>query len=327
MKNIVCYSRCGCKVYLSADKYILDALNFQLKKFFNIQYLDAIAKDEWSVLVEKNNIKYQSLHLEYVLLKQVPEPDISVYFSGEKKLIGLLLENNCEWQIQNIIRFVRVILRMLCQERGHLFLHGGFVQYKSKGICILGAKKVGKTSTILSLLKDYKVDFISNDDVSVYYKDGKWIGEGWPRSVVIRQDTWNKFEEVNCKLRHPLNKNSSDPCFYPEQLCDIFRRQLLVRAEVNYIVFPVFSSRSLLRVLNQDEACTRIEKNFLSNPGKYNEYLLEYFTDNSGLMKREFINYSKNILCIELCQNFEKLNEGTTLLIDYLDKNIGNDIR
>ena len=24
---------------------------------------------------------------------------------------------------------------------------------------------------------------------------------------------------------------------------------------------------------------------------------------------------------------FEKLNEGTTLLIDYLDKNIGNDIR
>ena len=106
-----------------------------------------------------------------------------------------------------------------------------------------------------------------------------------------------------------------------------FRRQLLVRAEVNYIVFPVFSSRSLLRVLNQDEACTRIEKNFLSNPGKYNEYLLEYFTDNSGLMKREFINYSKNILCIELCQNFEKLNEGTTLLIDYLDKNIGNDIR
>lgn len=233
----------------------------------------------------------------------------------------MIYENSYEWTVQNAFRTIRVLLRMQCQESGDIFLHGGFIKYKEKGICILGEKKAGKTSLILSMMKFCKADFISNDDVSLHLENDTWIGEGWPRSIVVRDDTWKRLQDKDMNLSHPLNTVSDRMCFYPHELCKIFQVQLLYSTPIEYVIFPQFSTSSIcLNEINKESAEKLIKHYILDNPGKYNDYLFPFFSKTAQNKIWDIFISKKKIHCIELKQSFDNLYAGAALLKKYIDK-------
>lgn len=238
-----------------------------------------------------------------------------------KKKIGLLKENSYSWQVQNVVRMVRVLLRLQCQENGMIFLHGGCLAYRGKGICFLGGKKSGKTSSILSFLKYKNSEFVANDDVSVYSNSNTLYAQGWPRSVVIRQDTWERLDIVNYDFLHPLNSRSEEPCLYPQQVGNLFARGCLAEITADYIVFPKFvnEEKTEISYIEMEDARKRLREQILLNPGKYNEYLLPYFKKKGDSLEVEKIMINK-IKFLELKQNFNSLKNGTDALAELIDE-------
>ncbi|WP_211272307.1 hypothetical protein [Enterococcus rivorum] len=278
----------------------------------------------WKITTNKSAQYFEKLNLMKIIIKQSPEPFMTVYYSGEKKIIGLVLENSLAWQVQNVIRFIRIVIRLQQKEDETIFFHGGFIKYKNKGICFLGDKKCGKTSSILSFLRKGNVSFISNDDVSLNVKGPEIIGFGWPRSIVVRNDTLDKLNvNLKIKLAHPLNeKHTADvTCFYPKELCQQFEVPLLSEFKVDYVVFPEFKNTEypIIQKLDHIAGSRKLQKNIQSVPGKYIDFLLPYFSKN--LKELNLNKFKENDIClISLNQSFDDLNAGSEALIKFIEQ-------
>lgn len=322
------YERRGYRVTVEARSEIISEINSFVKDFFSIKEISRTEIGScWHIMLihEKNNLGFET---ERLLIEQPPEPEIKIFFNGKRKFVGLLAEYSNEWQVQNILRLIRVILRFECGAANTYFLHGGCVDYKKNGICFLGEKKSGKTSSILGLLKEFETSFITNDDVSIYRDGDTWYGEGWPRSIVIRKDTWDILNLNYSKesSRHPLNTYlKKGHCLYPQQLCDLFNRKLSSVSKIKYLIFPKFSNDELtFRKIDRTESRERIFRNLQYNPGKYNEYLLSYF-NMCKLNDSELDDFLNQVECFELIQPFNRISDGVKLIIDFIENEYIND--
>lgn len=317
------YFRRDANVLVDADSYIIKDLDKYFNYYFDNEFVHYVGSDIWYVMLRDREDSYIQMELKKIIIKQFSEPDVQIFFDGDKKKIGLIKENTYEWQFQNLQRIVRILLRLQCQEMGDIFLHGGCISYEGKGICFLGDKKSGKTSSILSFLKNKESAFISNDDVSIHKGENNWYAEGWPRSVVIRSDTWEKLGLENNNLIHPLNSTKEVICLYPQQIGELFGKKNATGNLIDYVVFPQFTDDKIPQIIHIDreEAKKRVRENVLYNPGKYNEYLLPYFEKSKGEMTNEFL---QGITFLELRQNFDNLEEATNILSKLIDKEIKN---
>lgn len=319
------YYRCGASVLLEADSRMIADTECCIGSYFDYETMPNHVFDTWHIMFEDQEERFLQMGLEKLIVRQISEPDIHVYLDGNRKKIGLLKENNHSWQVQNIVRMVRVLLRLQCQENGTVFLHGGCLAYRGKGICFLGGKKSGKTSSILSFLKYKEAEFIANDDVSVYSNGGILYAQGWPRSVVIRQDTWENLGIADYNLLHPLNSRTEGPCLYPQQVGSLFARGYLTEITADYIVFPRFieDNKTEIAYIQKEDAKERLKAQVLQNPGKYNEYLLPYFKEKNNCNEIEKAMINK-IHFVELKQNFNSLKNGTDALAELIDEELAN---
>lgn len=318
------YSRHNNSVLVSADETISEKLENQLIDFFEVTECNEWIENEWVIVLDYNEWQLTELECKRFILSQEFEPDIVVYINGKRHVLGLVLDSNIEWKIQNALRFVRVILRMQCLEKGDIFLHGGLVELFGQGICYLGPKKSGKTTSILAAMKYYGATFIANDDMSIHYSDNnEWQGEGWPRSIVIRNDVYRKLGLKYANYKHPLNGTISDICLYPKQLCEIFKCSYKNYSKVTFCVLPEFTSGDTFIIeLNESKIRGLIPQFILHNPGKYNEFLLPFFDLSNKRAEQQAIDYFKSIRCIKIYQNIEKIQDGIDKLVDYV-KNHG----
>lgn len=316
------YSRRGYSVILEANVKIIEMVDGFLNTFFESEIIEISVDTTWHVMLQENSKWFLQERMQEIVLEQLTEPDIHVYFDGKAKKIGLIEENECNWQVQNLIRMIRVLIRLQCQETETFFLHGGCVSYKGSGICFLGDKCAGKTSSILSFLSYEESQFVSNDDVSVYQSEGVWYAEGWPRSIVVRADTWMKLNGKEFEHIHPLNARVEAPCLYPQQIGKLFGRNYIRECPVEYIVFPQFADcrQACVRELPKNIAQTKMKKQVLSNPGKYNEFLLPFFLSNQKKVLNELDLIFDYVTFLELTQNFNSLGEGTESLVSFIDK-------
>lgn len=312
------FRRKACLI-VESDANILRDVDKYMCDYFECIDNYVVDNDCWHIMLTEDVNRYVDMGLQKIILKQISEPDIQVFFDGTKKKIGILKENSYDWQKQNLLRMIRVVLRLQCQEMATIFLHGGCISYRDIGVCFLGNKKSGKTSSLLSFLKYKKSYFISNDDVSLYKKSNDWYAEGWPRSIVIRNDTWKKLGLHSNKLTHPLNVEKKGICLYPKQISEMFGKKFLKEINIKYIVFPKFIDTNEAEIVQLDstEGKKRLSEQVLVNPGKYNEYLLPFFNKKNILIPDELID---NLIFLELRQNFNDLENGTDVLAKRIDK-------
>lgn len=319
---LVKYYRNNSEIYVDAPMHIHQSLKKIVKNYIEYELVNRRKPEKWSVCInEEKYFLLRKYNCERIFQKN--EPAITVFYSKDFKTIGLLQETEESWLVQNIVRMVRVVLRLQYLEEGEEFFHGGLIRYNNKGICFLGDKKSGKTTSILYLLKNKKATFISNDDVSFRYNNSHLYGSGWPRAINIRLDTINMFGlDGNVAQSHPISRLKNDiVCLYPFEISSLFECEVSDRSRIDYIIFPEFVSKKDIRLEVLDLQCgfKLLERYVQNTPGKYINYLLTYFSAGNGMLRNNQI--PKNVKFIKLYQNFENFNIGMELLEKFIEKN------
>jgi len=278
------------KVYIKIAT--LTDLYFKYTRFIS----DIHDNDNWSI----SYIEFIHKDSEYekVIIESDVEDDIVYYFSKRKKEILIYSHNLSDrWIAQCILRLIRNIFKLLELEKRELFAHGGLISLSGKGIAIVGGKKCGKTTTILSCIKA-GADFITNDDVSFNIENNRLMAYGWPRGVAVRGDSLKMILQKDdisnyyAELNHPGNEiilnstfNGREPngliFFQPQELVTLFKCNQLVKSDLHVIIFTEFfkdkDEETQLYTIDFEEGIGILGENLMSNPGKYNEFLLDAF--------------------------------------------------
>lgn len=299
-------------VYLEAPDNVIKIINLIVTPFILSERSNEVTG--WKIsLKNKKEITGCDTYI-YKKIYQNNEPEISLYYSIQKKSIILFNENDIFWQIQNIIRFIRVLLRLQYMDSGMKFFHGGMIEYNGAGICFIGEKKSGKTTTVLNCSKEKGVSFISNDDVSFLLDQGRLFGYGWPRAINIREDTFEVLNiNKNISFSHPIFNYSKKNvyCIYPFELEKLVNTQLKNRSCVKYIVFLEFTNEEFytIETLNREEGMIYLDKFSQKVPGKYIDFLWKNFN-----YKKNEINIPNDVKFLKFKQNFKKIPKGEEIL-------------
>ncbi|MDF2943589.1 MAG: hypothetical protein K0S01_2447 [Herbinix sp.] len=323
----------GYMVLVIANDRIIEKVKSLSFGYFETSPINNNEYNNWTIICCDNN--FNTNGYKKISVQPLGEPENTMLLNVNIKTIIFEHQLSEQWIVQNITRMVRALLRLQCYESGALFVHGGLVNYLDKGIAFIGHKKSGKTSSILSLLSFDQTSFVSNDDISFSIQNDEWIAEGWPRSIVVRQDTL----EVLCDqieldlemLKHPLNKynnenaNNNTICFYPDEFSNIFSKSTMDKCSLNYLIFPCFSPRNessaKLTRLSLDNALNVLNNNILLNPEKYIDHLLPYFNLPNLLTLKDITRKIVSAIpCYSLEQSFSNLKEGS-LKIQEMIKN------
>ncbi len=83
-------------------------------------------------------------------------------------------------------RCLRNMMRLLLTERGWLTFHSAACVWNGTGICILGNKFAGKTSTLLNLLSRPGAGLVTNDKLFLRATGGRIEGLGFPNNAGLR---------------------------------------------------------------------------------------------------------------------------------------------
>jgi hypothetical protein len=87
---------------------------------------------------------------------------------------------------KTVKRSLRNMVKLLLMEQGWLPFHSATCVWHDTGICILGGKFAGKTSTLVNLLARPGARFVSNDTVFLRDGGGRLEGCGFPNKAGLR---------------------------------------------------------------------------------------------------------------------------------------------
>ncbi|MGH0435005.1 hypothetical protein ACQVOM_12185 [Bacillus basilensis] len=329
------FKRDNVKVALYADQSITKSVEKLCKPYILTVPKEQDDLDCWKIIISGR--PSDTHNFQKVTYRPEGEPSCSYLYSIKEKTIFL---DDCEgemWLPQNALRLIRVILRLEFLNHGAMYLHGGMVKIENKGIGFIGRKKSGKTSSILSLISNFSAKYITNDDLCVVNDGENWMGLGWPRSISIRQDTFQRFLPTSSFdefFKHPIhqeitierkNEIQNSTFVYPSELADMFNTSLLEKGTLDMIVFPSFlpkgSNDTYIQKLDLNEATKLLLENIEINPGKFNEFLLSHYElPNKEKLEYRIKKLIESIPCYSLAQSFDNLDDGSKALVDILRK-------
>jgi hypothetical protein len=118
---------------------------------------------------------------------------------------------------KTVKRSLRNMMKLLLMEKGWLPFHSAACVWNDTGICILGGKFAGKTSTLLNLLARPGAKFVSNDNL--FLRDGGTCleGCGFPNKAGLRIGALVAYP----KLVDWIGKTTDS--FYPQIDAETFR--------------------------------------------------------------------------------------------------------
>jgi hypothetical protein len=119
-------------------------------------------------------------------------------------------------------RTIRNMMKLLLIERGWLPVHASACVKNGVGICLLGGKFAGKTSTLLNLLSLPDTDLVSNDTLFIRDAGNYLEGCGFPNKAGIRIGTLL----ANPSLLSWIEKTTET--FYPQIDIETIREILMV---------------------------------------------------------------------------------------------------
>ena len=279
------------------------------------------------------------------------EPTRRVLYDLGRKII-LINEATDPWLSIFLCRMLRDLLRWEMLSAGVLFLHGGMVTVNGTGIAILGPPKSGKTSTSLALLGTARACHVAENDLVVAHLRDKAVGLGWPRSMCIRSDTLDAFDQIFPALRqgvaeatHPYSgRHGTDGIqlfhLLPSEIAQVSHHEIKEQAKLDMIVFPRFVKEEeeaphLERVSNE-EAISLLMDNWDFIPERsvgasacdvfcgtqhwrticFNPFLVDSFRiPTLDALKPALLALARLVPCYLLRQNLAHLGQSCALLI------------
>jgi hypothetical protein len=173
------------------------------------------------------------------------------------------------WRQLYTLRVVRNILRWELFLRGAVFLHASCLAFRGNGIALLGQSRGGKTTTLLNLLADGELDYVTEDDLTVIPQaDGRLLALGWPGCVRIRKSMLPAFPSIlaaSGKLTHPANQlevnGNPDTALiriFPEELAGIFGCKIVSETILDVGAWLQWNEHSSTQPLSRDEVMQRL---------------------------------------------------------------------
>lgn len=263
-----------------------------MSPFFEVSITEYI-EGNWKIFpYYDNDMNLSSMFIFEYVFDNISENEKREYMCDfTRNAIAILEPSSILEKLQITMRLCRDIIKNL-NKRNMLFLHGGMIVYRDKGICILGEKKSGKTSTILSFLSN-KADFIVNDDLSIsVHNSGKLIGYGWPRAISVRKDTLDKIftKEKGKSIErfiglHPDNAKETyegHTFIYVDELEKLFQCRIRRCFSVDAIIFPEFHNEegTVIKRVNDEEKLQMFYRFVDKNTNKYFRKFETHFEGN-----------------------------------------------
>ncbi|QHE59809.1 hypothetical protein FHE72_01195 [Rossellomorea vietnamensis] len=325
----------SCQVYLSVDVY--KALFRLIKPFFKIEKISEENSDTWTIIESVNPYEI-SKGFSRSIEKNGEEPPIDLYINLHNKVIGL---NNASlrWKPIFILRLLRNIFRWEFYKQGAVFIHGGLVEYMNYGIAIIGHKKTGKTSTILSLLAKEGINFSTNDDLLVACNDEELKAFGWPRSIGVRKETLMSLKDFApnyidsiLKLKHPgldIYKTNNEITnlpnivdFLPSELANCYSKKIFSKLNLKFLVFPKFTNdlKPSVTILSPKDAYGTLMESLEVMPSSYNLFLKDYYGLNDSSLIPKIKEMIDSTVSIQLNQSMENLEEASNLLLNLFEE-------
>lgn len=257
----------------------------ELEPYFFIKISnESVTENIWLInLVSDKNIA----SFKKVVEKANPkEPKKIFYVNTNSKEIRIEQPDDMEWRKHLALRLIRDLFRVYLVGNDGIPLHGGLIERSGLGIAVLGGKKAGKTTTILSLMDD-KSFYITNDDLIVKNKHNKVFGYGSTRSMSIRKDTLPFLNKNigNIVTTNPLNQTSLMEEYLFIKPNELFSKQIKSSCNIALFIFPKFDSkvsRPKLQYLSDSNLLDELRNNVEDTTLAYFPKLFEVMFSNKN---------------------------------------------
>lgn len=329
--NMVLCTKCSKEVVFLSNDNILNIVNDFLEPYICIKPISKLPSYKGWTVYATNRLDNNSVNSYQVIRKDNVEGNIYASLRQQKIIIEHIEDNQLAITAKRIIRG---ILRWSSFSSGTLFMHGGFVEVNGVGIMLLGERKSGKTSTIMSLLSHKGVKYGTNDDLSLNVYSNRIQAEGWGKSISVRNDTIMALSntaykysmaKLENKYRFKLHRDNSTfmqdkSYFTPKFFSNIYNREMVKSLNIKAIIFPQFigvnGQGSYINALSKYESLYYLKKNIEHIPEEYNSFLSNYFSheDYSKLYKQ--ISYVNDMVpSFTLKQYLYDLESGSEKIV------------
>jgi hypothetical protein len=280
-----------------------------------------------------------------------PEEVYYYLFKPERKLL-IVSSGNPQVRRAQALETVRALMKMLLIEKGWLPFHAACCTKNGQGICIVGDKLAGKTSTLINLLAKNGFHIVAIDKCLFYDAGTQLLACGLPGKVGIRPGT------LLCHppLLHWLEKNS-DSFFphmsveqiykiaattsaeeistrkekiqlLPSELAALFGVSIEARTALNLFLIPIFEPRlrtsSLAPLGEESHSVALLMESYLSLSRKGEHFLQHFFNINDALLKERLASlltrFLPDIPIYELYQNGNTNNHSAMLIADVVSR-------
>lgn len=318
-------------IYVKAPINFLKEVAHELYPFIYCEAASEVPLNSWTItLSEEVDEKDKGRKISFQI-GSLDEPEREYIVYEDKKIIYIRKPLDLIWRKQLVLRIIRDCLKNILLNNGMIYLHGAFVVYEHKGICILGDKRSGKTTSVLNLLSHQNSQFLSNDDVSIKVSEKNTKAFGWPRSISVRKDSFDalKKAKINYKLEemdlaHPYNNKQSKLSdeyitFYPNEFSELTNSLLTESSNLDCVIFTKFGQENSIKEIGYKDGCEKLRNYIVTDINRYFKELEDYFKNK----KKENLEISdiirKDVKFLEVSQNFNNLRSLSESLGCYLE--------
>lgn len=184
-----------------------------------------------------------------------------------------------------LMRAVREVATLRVVETGGVLVHGAAASYEGQGIVIAGAKRAGKSTSLLSLLRHPDTAYLSNDRAALVAEGGALRVVGMPTIAKVRDDSpryvptlpplpdpnrtrhYLTLEEIHAGSGLLAPTRHAVPPMSPAQCAHWLEVPMAASAPLSAMVFPRVDAaveRFTVRRLGMADAAVRVRQALLS---------------------------------------------------------------
>lgn len=249
------------------------------------------------------------------------EPARWLWVNYSMRTICFDYTESVSWCAQECLRIIRDLLKIAWMQNGCGFYHAGLVRVKNRGILLAAPSKSGKTTLALALASKLDAKIVSNDDVSLLETEIGLVGQGWPRALSIRLDSFDAigssvYYDYAHLFTHPANKTimslkdagiekSGTALLYPYEIEKYFNTSFQTHFSVDMILYPHFcqSDHRVIERLSNVESYRRLIDLYIESPAQHREFLMQGVSFNTAVSLESL----RNVVSYKLHHAFDDI--------------------
>lgn len=217
---------------------------------------------------------------EYYVCSRVDKNGITIFRKLDKKI--LFLRSDAKVQNVHISQLIKEPLNCEQKIKGHVLLHCSACVFQNQAYVFPAQKSAGKSTLLMGMLA-CNSDYLANDSLFAFVKEGKIFLRKNPHAIRLGKETIenNYFlksffdKPTNCKMSKMLYSNiilNGKVQFVPEAIEKIFVNSKIYQDEIElkYIVFPDMKIETIGEMIKQ--ISTKDAKNRLNDNLKNNDH-------------------------------------------------------